>query len=105
VIGSIKAYFRARKLTVLFEKEFTDWTIEHVLESDNGGWRQDIVDHVKQEFEKRLIEALVSACVVEMNIDRELLKGIAKELMDNYDFKTPIQNVMHDKISEYLRRL
>lgn len=36
-------------------------------------------------------------------VDKIVLAGLSKELLDNYDFKTPIQTHMQSLVTEYLQ--
>lgn len=91
----IKAWLKGRKIKVVFEHFISDIEMNFYKDDDH------LTKSIARSFEQKVTEEVMK--YVESNLDKAILDRIAKELLENYDFKPLMEEAMRNQIRAYLR--
>lgn len=88
----INFFWKKSKLKVTVETELNNW---HKTKTE-----EDIISDMKWTINRKIEELVIEQ--VKFEVDKLALEGLAKKLIEEYDFDAPIKAHMHKVVQDYL---
>lgn len=93
----ITAYFKKRTIIAEVKKELNEWELSY---KEHWGDPKRIADLVRDEVHRTFTESIRR--YIDLNFDQEMVDRLTKEMFDNFDYKSVVDEAMKSKLKSWI---